>query len=101
MRIRKKVLGLLNPEVAESLNNLAMISQALVSSSCGFAALSVIVDFKGKMDEAEKLMQEALELDKKLFGDSHPNVARGLNNLAQLKAARVSDEPLLHLIRIR
>jgi tetratricopeptide (TPR) repeat protein len=34
------------------------------------------------------LVREALKIDKKIFGDEHPNVARDLNNLAQLLKAQ-------------
>jgi tetratricopeptide (TPR) repeat protein len=37
--------------------------------------------------EAEPLMERALKIDEKIFGPDHPNVARGLNNLAQLLKA--------------
>lgn len=33
---------------------------------------------------AEPLMRRALKIDEQYFGENHPNVARGLNNLAQL-----------------
>ena len=39
---------------------------------------------QGKLDEAEPLYKEALAIDKKVFGDEHPNVAGDLNNLAVL-----------------
>ena len=39
---------------------------------------------QGKLDEAEPLYKEALAIDKKVFGDEHPNVAGDLNNLAEL-----------------
>ncbi len=53
---------------------------------------------KALPDEAEPLMRRALELDAKSFGPGHPNVARNLNNLAQLLQVtnRLSEaEPLM------
>ena len=37
-----------------------------------------------RLAEAEPLMRRALAIDEKSFGPEHPNVAMGLNNLAQL-----------------
>ena len=34
-------------------------------------------------------MEQALAIDKKVFGDEHPNVASDLNNLALLLKAQV------------
>lgn len=48
--------------------------------------------------EAEPLMRRALDIDEKSYGKDHPNVARDLNNLAQLLQAtnRLADaEPLM------
>ena len=39
---------------------------------------------QGKLDEAEPLFKESLAIKKKVFGDEHPSVATGLNNLALL-----------------
>jgi hypothetical protein len=48
--------------------------------------------------EAEPLMRRALAIDEQSFGAAHPNVARDLNNLAQLLQAtnRLAEaEPLM------
>ena len=45
---------------------------------------------QGKLDEAEPLMKEVLAIYKKVYGDEHPYVATGLNNLAQLYKAQAS-----------
>ena len=50
------------------------------------------------MREAEPLMRRALAIDEKSFGPDHPDVARDLNNLAQLLQAtnRLAEaEPLM------
>ena len=39
---------------------------------------------QGKLDEAEPLYKESLAIDKKVYGDEHPEVATDLNNLALL-----------------
>ncbi len=39
---------------------------------------------QGRCSEAEPFCVKALELDKTLLGENHPNVAESLNNLAQL-----------------
>jgi tetratricopeptide (TPR) repeat protein len=40
-----------------------------------------------RLAEAEPLFRRALAIDEKSFGPEHPNVARGLNNLAVLLRA--------------
>jgi hypothetical protein len=46
--------------------------------------------FQGKYDEAEPLHREALAVDKKIYGDEHPDVATDLNNLAAMLKSQVS-----------
>ena len=41
------------------------------------------------MDEAESLYREALAIDRKAYGNEHPDVAIDLNNLAGLCRAQV------------
>ena len=53
--------------IATALNNLARLLEA-----------------KGHYDGAEPMYREALEIQKKTLGDSHPHVATTLNNLALL-----------------
>jgi hypothetical protein len=51
-----------------------------------------------RLAEAEPLMRRALAIDEQSFGPDHPNVARDLNNLAQLLKAtnRLAEaEPLM------
>jgi hypothetical protein len=38
----------------------------------------------GKLEEAGALVREALELDRRLFGETHANVAASLNNLGTI-----------------
>ncbi len=56
-----------HPDVATSLNNLALVYKA-----------------QGRYGEAEPLFLQALELDQRLLRENHPNVAKNLNNLACL-----------------
>ena len=44
---------------------------------------------QGKLDEAKPYMEQALAIDKKVHGNEHPDVACGLNNLAQLLSDQV------------
>ncbi|NEO90242.1 MAG: tetratricopeptide repeat protein [Moorea sp. SIO3G5] len=60
-------LGQNHPDVAASLNNLALLYKD-----------------QGRYKEAEPLLQQALELRKQLLGEHHPYVAVSLNNLAEL-----------------
>ncbi len=76
-----KMLGKNHPDYATSLNNLAMLYQAM-----------------GAFDKAEPLMKQALEITKKALGENHPDYATSLNNLAGLYKSMGSyekAEPLL------
>jgi tetratricopeptide (TPR) repeat protein len=67
LEITKKRLGEEHPDVAPSLNNLALL-----------------YDSQGRYSEAEPLYIQALALRRKLLGEEHPYVATSLNNLAAL-----------------
>ncbi len=56
-----------DPRSATSLNNLALLYYA-----------------QGKYTQAEPLYQRALVIYERALGPEHPNVATGLNNLAEL-----------------
>ncbi|MEL7036073.1 MAG: CHAT domain-containing tetratricopeptide repeat protein, partial [Cyanobacteria bacterium J06592_8] len=62
-----KLLRPEHPDVAISLNNLA-----------------VLYNSQGRYEEAEPLYKQALEMNQKLLGPEHPDVAISLNNLALL-----------------
>ena len=82
LRIRQEVLGEEHPDVANSLNNLALLYQLM-----------------GRYQQAEPLYNQALEMDRRLLGEEHPDVAETLNNLALLYyfMGRYSEaEPLLN-----
>ncbi|WP_226595142.1 tetratricopeptide repeat protein, partial [Microseira wollei] len=65
LELRKRLLGEDHPDVATSLNNLALLYKS-----------------QGRYSEAEPLYLQALELRKRLLGEDHPDVATSLNNLA-------------------
>ena len=67
LAIREKVLGPEHFEVANSLNNLA-----------------IVYSKKGIYEKAESLFQRALTIREKVLGPEHPAVALTLNNLANL-----------------
>jgi tetratricopeptide (TPR) repeat protein len=67
LKIRKKVHENEHPDVASSLNNLALLYEN-----------------QGRYEEAEPLYKESLKMRKKFLGDKHPDVAGSLNNLAEL-----------------
>src|SRR2546428_5266359 len=80
LRIREKTLGPDHPDVAASLNNLALLYRT-----------------KGDYAQAEALHQRALRIREKTLGPDHPDVAASLNNLALLyrtKGDYAQAEPL-------
>ncbi len=82
LAIQEKSLGPDHPDVASSLNKLAML-------------LSIKSDYEG----AEPLYRRALVIREKALGPDHPTVAGSLNNLANLlyrKADYEGAEPLFH-----
>jgi len=81
LSIRERSLGKEHPDVAQSLNNLALL-----------------LHDTNRMDEAELLYRRALSIDENSFGKEHPNVATDLNNLALLLKAtnrKGEAEPLM------
>ena len=71
LEIRRKALPAGHPDIAKSLNNLAMLLQK-----------------QNKLAEAEPLFREALEIYRKALPAGHPNIANCLNNLATLLQAQ-------------
>jgi CHAT domain-containing protein/endonuclease YncB( thermonuclease family) len=67
LAIREKALGPEHPDVAQALNNLAMLYQA-----------------QGDYGRAAPLYQRSLAIREKALGPEHPQVALSLNNLASL-----------------
>ena len=71
LAIREKALGPEHPDVATSLNNLAMLIYS-----------------RGDYAKSEPLFQRALAIDEKALGPEHPDLATDLNNLAELYRAK-------------
>ena len=67
LAIREKALGPDHPDVAQALNNLAVLYYK-----------------QGRYAEAEPLYKRALAIGEKALGPDHPDVATALNNLAEL-----------------
>ena len=67
MEIRRTALGERHPDYATSLNNLA-----------------VLYDAMGRHAEAEPLYRQAMEIRRTALGERHPDYAASLNNLAVL-----------------
>ncbi|NEO91022.1 MAG: tetratricopeptide repeat protein, partial [Moorea sp. SIO3G5] len=67
LEITRSRLGHHHPDVASSVNNLALLYWSM-----------------GRYDQAEPLYQQALEMTKQLLGHHHPSLATNLNNLALL-----------------
>ena len=70
LAIREKALGPEHPDTATSLNNLAVLYEAM-----------------GDYAKAEPLYQRALAIREKALGPEHPDTATSLNNLAVLYKA--------------
>ncbi len=71
LEIGKKTLGLENPNVATSINDLATVYYA-----------------QGRYLEAEALLKQSLAIRTKVLGGKDPAVAASLNNLAELYRAQ-------------
>jgi hypothetical protein len=102
---RKKIIfGDEHPEVATGLNNLASLLEEQVRFGFEHVPENLLCFFvssirtpvfliKGKMDEAELMYRKALAINKKIYGDEHPEVAEDLNNLASVLEEQVSLVP--------
>ena len=109
LAIWEKALGEDHPNVAQSLNNLAVLynsqgryseaepllqrSLAIWEKALGedhpnvaqsLNNLAVLYNSQGRYDETEPLLQRSLAIREKALGENHPNVAQSLNNLAAL-----------------
>ena len=73
LAIREKALGPDHPDVAGSLNNLA-----------------VLYHDQGRYAEAEPLYKRSLAIEEKALGPDHPDVATSLNNLAGCTRPKVA-----------
>jgi len=110
--LREHLLDKDDPDVAESLNNLALLyqtqrnydeakplyEQALMiwekvygnehpQVATVLNNLAGLHKIQGKYEEAKPLYEWALAIDEKIYSQEHPNIARDLNNLAGLHRA--------------
>jgi tetratricopeptide (TPR) repeat protein len=113
LAIREKQLGADHPDVATSLNNLAILyesqgryteaellyrrSLAIREKQLGvdnphvgtsLNNLAVLYESQGRYTEAEPLYLRSLAIDEKVYGEDHPEIATDLNNLAFLYNAQ-------------
>jgi len=113
LAIREKSLGKDHPDVATSLNNLALLYKAqgnyaeaklLYQRSLAIYEkaldidhphvvtslnnLAVLYNAQGNYAEAEPLFQRSLAIREKALGKDHPDIANNLNNLALLYEAQ-------------
>lgn len=109
LQIRENVLAAENPEIASSLNNIALLykaqgkyEQAITieitaldirekllgteheNTSDSLTNLAMMYYSHGKYEQAEPLLLRAVEIKEKLFGVEHPEMAALLNNLSTL-----------------
>lgn len=109
LTLRREALGNDHPQVAVSLQNLALLKrdkgddraaepllrQALdiqkrndATRTPGYAKglndLAALLEARGEYDAAEALYREVLNLKRSLLGERHEDVARGMHNLASL-----------------
>ena len=122
VRVAEATFGLVHPNVASSLNNLALLydeqghyadaeplfKRALIIKEKAFGPdhpavatllnnLALLYKEQGRYADAEPLFKHALMIDEKALGPNHPDVATDLNNLAGLydKQGRYAEaEPL-------
>jgi tetratricopeptide (TPR) repeat protein len=78
LALREKVLGPDHLDVAQSLNNLALLYYA-----------------QGQYDKAEALYQRKLAILEKTHGPRHPDVVRSLKNFEALQARKASTPSIL------
>ena len=123
LEIRQKLLGREHPDTATSLNNLAVLYEAMGDyakaeplyeealeiyqtllgrehslTATSLNNLAALYEDMGDYAKAEPLYKEALEIRQKLLGREHPDTALSLNNLAVLYEAMgdyAKAEPLL------
>ena len=75
LALRKKLLGESHPDVAQSLNNLALL-----------------YDSQGRYDEAESLYLQALTIAEQVLGKNHPNTNIIRANYEKLKERSIGGQ---------
>ncbi|CAB1106731.1 unnamed protein product [Ectocarpus sp. CCAP 1310/34] len=102
LAIREKALGPDHPDVAQSLNNWALLLESQVRAiripgsflwypihSGVLNNRALLLKAQGKYDEAGKLCERSLAIREKALGPDHPDVAQSLNNWALLLESQV------------
>ena len=89
IEIGEKTIGNDHPDQATRFNNLALLLKVRwLNNATALLSLltpnSPVLQAQGKLDEAEEPTRRALAVWEKALGPDHPQVAKGLNNLAQL-----------------
>lgn len=89
LRIERKVYGDVHPNIAERLVSIAgsLLLQVCIVVEKKLSALTGYL--QGKKDEAEAAVKEAVEIDRKLYGDVHPVLANHLHFLARVMEVKV------------
>jgi tetratricopeptide (TPR) repeat protein len=124
LELARQVWGEEHPNIATSLNNLAVLyklqgslaeveplyQEALAMRKRLFPThhpdvatslnnLAFLYKSQGRLAQAEPLLEEALAMSKRLLPGDHPDVAKGLNNLAILLAATSRYPEALELMK--
>lgn len=85
LKIKQKAFGEDHPDVASTLNN---IGQRLLHCQDNFfkpvCFVGLLYKMQGNLEEAQTSYESALEMQKKLYGPVHADVATTMNNLASL-----------------
>ncbi len=79
--LREKILGTHDPEVANSLNNIALLEWR-----------------EGNFEQAEQKLLRALSILQQALGPAHPNVSQALTNLAFLYGAKGQVKRAINLL---
>lgn len=95
LKIKEKAFGADHPDVASTLNNIGMYALCTMSIRNGCYSCSsyrpsvgLLYKMQGQLDDAQAQYESALEMQKKLYGSVHADVAATMSNLASLYAAQ-------------
>ena len=90
LKIKEKAFGADHPDVASTLNNIGMLSIVTVfhRSQTDRIFLGLLYKMQGQLDDAQAQYESALEMQKKLYGSVHADVAATMSNLASLYTAQ-------------